>query len=305
MTATNKVADAIEAVGDAAEVMVETNQDVADIIRDAPSRGLGLAFGAFLIGTGIGGGIAYLLASRRLEAKYAQISADEIESMAEHYRDKARSLEAQAAKRPIDEIVKERGYASPDAKTSSRPMAVQPPQAVLESEDERAGGPDDSVMAEDEVEGPSGVKPHQPVERNIFRDHGDVEFEWNYHEERKRRTPDAPYVIHYDEREEMEGYHVMTLTYYTEDDVLCDERDNPVDPAERNDLIGEVNLERFGHGSNDPSVVFVRNDKLEIVYEVVRSPNSYSEEVHGIRHDSGLRGNLERMRARERDEQED
>jgi hypothetical protein len=69
-------------------------------------------------------------------------------------------------------------------------------------------------------------------------------------------------------------------------------------------LIGEKNLSRFGHGSQDPSVVYVRNDQLELVYEVVRSPQSYSEEVHGIKHESFEMGNLQRMRKRERDDAE-
>jgi hypothetical protein len=41
----------------------------------------------------------------------------------------------------------------------------------------------------------------------------------------RRRSPDIPYVIHYDERDEMEDYQEVTLTYYDGDDVLCDERD--------------------------------------------------------------------------------
>jgi hypothetical protein len=36
----------------------------------------------------------------------------------------------------------------------------------------------------------------------------------------------------------------------------------------------------------------------------VKSPNAYAEEVHGFQHTDYSR-NLERMRARERDEQED
>jgi hypothetical protein len=64
-------------------------------------------------------------------------------------------------------------------------------------------------------------------------------------------------------------------------------------------------LDRFGHGSNDPSIVYIRNDTLEIIYEVVKSPHYYAEEVHGFKHEDLYRGNLERMRARERDDNED
>ena len=74
---------------------------------------------------------------------------------------------------------------------------------------------------------------------------------------------------------------------------------------ERNALLGEERWSRFGHGSNDAAIVYIRNDQVEIIYEVVRSPISYAEEVHGFSHDDAYRGNLERMRARERDERED
>lgn len=282
MTAANA---ATEAVADAAEEVAEQALNVADASRGLSGRTLGISIGAFLVGSGIGGGLGYVLTRRRLEAKYAQIADDEIAGMREHYHARGKALEAEYAKRPVEEIVKARGYSSPDADATKPPMAVQPPEGVVESEDEKAGEPPEP----------------EPEVRNVFREHGDgVEFVWDYHEERKRRSPGTPYVIHYDERDEME-YQIVTLTYYDGDDVLCDERDNPVDPDERNNVVGEGNLDRFGHGSNDPAVVYIRNDKLELVYEVVKSPNSFAEEVHGFSHGAYDRGNVERMRARERD----
>jgi len=281
MTATDETAELVD--------------DVVESVEEATGgRGLGLAFGAFLVGVGIGGGVAYLLATRRLETKYQKLADEEIAGMREHYQEKARALESQARKRPVEELVQEKGYVSPDAKTTSPPMAVQPPSDVVASEDERAGEPD---------------KEPEPEVRNIFRDrHPEpepVEHEWDLQAELRKRSPDIPYVIHIDERDEMEGYEVVTVTYYDGDDVMCNDRDDIIDHDDRERLIGEKNLMRFGHGSEDPSIVYVRNDKLEMIYEVVRSPNSYAEEVQGFRHDSGYAGNVERMRSRERDEPEE
>lgn len=287
MTATDAVAE----VAEVAEEVAEQALNVASTSRGLDSRGFAFAFGAFLIGTGIGGSLTYVLAKRRLETKYGQIADDEIAEMREHYNAKGRALEAEYAKKPVEDLVKERGYSSPDSDTTKPPMAVPPPAGVVEDSDDREA-------AEREVH----ERLRAPEERNVFDEHGD--FEWDWHKERRGRAPDVPYVIHYDEREEMDGYDIHTLTYYEGDDVMCNERDEIIDPDDRNALVGEKNLERFGHGSNDPSVVYVRNDKLELVYEVVRSPNSYSEEVHGIKHESSGRGNLERMRARERDDPE-
>jgi len=251
-------------------------------------------FGFYALGMGVGSLTAYLVTKRLLQTKYQQIADDEIAEMKAHYQAKSRALEAEYAKRPVEDIVKERGYSSPDVRTDvAPPMAVQPPATVTEDEvdtpEKRQKVVDDLDEAETRV-------------KNVFEE-AQVDYEWDWHKERSRRTPDKPYVVHYDERLEME-YEDVTLTYYEQDDVLCDERDNPVDPDERDSIVGEANLNRFGHGSNDASVVYIRNDRLEILYEVVKSPNAFVEEVHGIKHDSGFGRNVERMRVRERDDPE-
>lgn len=295
MTATDA---ATEIVADVAEEVSDGALHVAEVSRGLSGRGLGLAAGAFLVGTGVGGGLTYLFASRRLETKFSQIADEEIAAMREHYRDKSKALEAEASKRPVEEIVKERGYTTTDASPTAPPMAVPPPRALADEMDDEM---DDSAMGEDEVEGPNGVKiPPQPVNQNVFEG-AEIVHEWDWHEERRKRSPEIPYVIHYDERHDLD-YQSLTLTYYEGDDVLCNERDEVIDPEGRDDMIGEKNLDRFGHGSNDAAIVYVRNDKLELVFELVKSPNSFAEEVHGFSHGAYDRGNLERMRARERGE---
>lgn len=256
-----------------------------------------------ICGAAAGGMAAFAIAYRKAEREQSARADAEIAEMREHFRAKGMALEAQAGKVDLDKIIKDRGYKSksPEPETSSSPpMAVKPPESVAEEP------PDDSAMAENDVEGPKGVKARgEAVVQNIFREHSETATpEWDRHKELRRRSPDTPYVVHYDERHEMEGYSDISLTYYEQDDVLCNERDEVVDPAERDRLVGEANLERFGHGSNDPNIVFVRNDSLEILYEIVKSPNSFAEEVHGFTHEAWNRGNLERMRRRElRDEE--
>lgn len=278
---------------------------VEELVDEVSTRSPALTIGAFLIGAGVGGGLAFIFTKRKLETKYSQLADDEIAEMREHYQAKGRALEAEAGKTDLSTLVAEKGYISPEPETSSSPpMAVQPPKSVIE--DDTAGGPpDDSAMAENAVEGPQGVKAKGEVAvRNIFSDREKaVVPEWDLHAELRRRTPDRPYVIHYDERHEMEEYSEVSYTYYAADDVLCNERDEVIDPAQRDDLVGEANLERFGHGNPDPMIVFIRNDNLEIMYEVIKSPNSFAEEVHGFTHEGWDRRNLERMRRRERDEE--
>lgn len=276
---------------------VETLQLLVD---ETPSRGYALAVGALLIGAGISGGLTWLLAKKRFELKYRQLADDEIDEMRAHYLAKAKAATGVANKGAVEAIITTRGYSPPSE--DQPPMAVQPPASVVEAEEST----DDSAMAVNAVEGTHGIKPPppEPEVRNVFRDRRPTEDEWDWHAERSKRSPDRPYVVHVDEKLELE-YEEMTLTYYSVDDVVCNERDEILDTEDRELKLGEANLNRFGHGSGDPSIVYIRNDTLELVFEVVLSPNSFSEEVHGFTHDSGYHGNLERMRARERDEQDE
>lgn len=244
----------------------------------------------FAIGAASAAVVTYFV-TKTVAEKEANARADtEIAEMREHWKAKGVALEAQMGKGDLSEIVREKGYKTKEPEQfKSPPMAVQPPASVVE--------PDDSEMAVNEVEGENGIRT-----RNVFRERErSVPYEWIAAEERKRRSPDRPYVIHQDERNEIEGYSEISYTYYSADDVLCNERDEVVDPADRDNLIGEANLERFGHGCDDPMIVHIRNDNLEIVYEIIKSPNSFAEEVHGFTHEGWDRGNVEKMRRRERD----
>ena len=283
MSASEKAVEtAQEVVADIAEEVAEQAIDFAEFARQMSKVKIQYGLLGVAIGATAGALAGFVIAYRKAETKYSQIADAEVAEMREHYRAKGVALEAEYAKKPVEEIVKDRGYSSPDARTHIRPpMAVQPPADVAEDEK---------------------VEKDEPKTKNIFEE-AQVTHEWDWHEERRKRSPDIPYVIHQDELHEME-YTEATLTYYEGDDVLCTDRDEPLDEADRERLIGEANLNRFGHGSGDASVVYVRNDQLELVYEVVKSPNHFAEEVHGFSHESYDRGNLERMRARERDDPE-
>lgn len=103
------------------------------------------------------------------------------------------------------------------------------------------------------------------------------EIEWDWEAEKNTRTKEEPYVIHRDEffADEM-GYTQSTVTYYAGDDVMTDELDTPI--YGHTAMVGELN---FGHGSGDPSVVYIRSELLEHEYEVVRHPGFFLVEVMG------------------------
>lgn len=283
---------AIDVTADAVAEVAHQAEGAEKAIRSLSSIKVQFGLLGAACGATVGALIAFKVAYSKAETKYNQFADDEIETMRRHYQAKMVALEATAAKEDLEDIVAEKGYASTDA---SPPMAVTPPTGVVEAAKEAL-----------QEQPPAAKVSKEPESRNIFKDAEaqDVEIhaEWDYHAEKTRRSPDIPYVIHYDERGEFADYTDMTLTYYEADDVLCNERDEIVPPEEREKLVGERNLERFGHGSNDANIVFIRNDSTELEIEVIKSPNSYAEEVHGFTHSANDRSNLERMRAREREQ---
>jgi len=110
---------------------------------------------------------------------------------------------------------------------------------------------------------------------------------WNYAAELESRTPNAPYVIHEDEyRESEHDYTQTTYTYWEGDDVLTDSDNQPI--VDRELTVGVANL-KWGHGSGDANVVFIRNDRLEVEAEVTRDPRSWEEEIQGL---DGAEGTL-------------
>lgn len=132
---------------------------------------------------------------------------------------------------------------------------------------------DDSDAELDETEG-------EEIQ-NIFASNGD---EWDLEEEKAHRHPDLPYVIHQDEYMSDElDFTQHTLTWYAGDDVLVDEADKPV--YNHHEVTGDL---KFGHGTNDPNVVYIRNEKLKSEYEILRHSGHFAEEIMGLEADAQI-----------------
>lgn len=265
-----------KAVDVAADVVGEVAQQaegVEQVIRSLSRVKISFASMGAVVGAAAGALAGYYFADKRLRTRYSEIADEEIAAMRQHFQDKVLAHENLVMKPPLDEIVEREGYS---VSSTSPPLAVTPPQAVVAAAEEAreqeasAAAP---VVEETEVE-----------ERNVFKDAEapPAEGEWDYQREIRRRSPVKPYVIHIDELDEMPTYDRVIYTYYEGDDVLCNEGDDVVAEVDRDKLVGEENLGRFGHGSNDSNIVYIRNDRLEMQFEVVLSPNSYQAEVAGF-----------------------
>ena len=127
----------------------------------------------------------------------------------------------------------------------------------------------DAELAVDEDEDEDA----EPIVDNVFA-HSD---DWDYDAELATRTSEDPYILHQDEfiNGEME-YDQSTLVYYAGDDIMADESDTPLYGYPSR--LGEL---KFGHGSTDKAVVYIRNEKLHAEWEVLLHTGRFEVEVLG------------------------
>lgn len=91
------------------------------------------------------------------------------------------------------------------------------------------------------------------------------------------RNETQPFVISresfaYDE--DYDNYDKITLTYYSRDRVLLDSEEDVITTDDVARMVGWRNLSQFGGESGDPDVVFVRNHRLRVDFEVVREEDT-------------------------------
>lgn len=83
-----------------------------------------------------------------------------------------------------------------------------------------------------------------------------------------------PYVISPYDFDSIDDYKTISLTYY-EDGIVEDEHGDVLDDDDVEDLVGLESLTHFGEYEDDS--VFVRNDFLQIDFEILRDPRTYAE----------------------------
>jgi hypothetical protein len=89
----------------------------------------------------------------------------------------------------------------------------------------------------------------------------------------------VPYVVSRDEHlEEGLEFSKVTLTWYSGDGVLTDERDSPLNDIS---IAGENFFLKFGELSEDPSIVYIRNERMTLDMEIILKEASFSETVLG------------------------
>lgn len=263
------------ATGALVEEVATNLEEVAEVTRTINAAVVGSFMGGTWFGMAVGGILGYRLGVRRTKVKAMEEAEAEIDEMREEFRrrdlarqnDFEKNLRGEEDKSEYEGVVLGYGgagapglvdYTNPEGRLRA-PVPVQPARPV----DPRSAGPDPSVSPE-EVDRTGG---------------------WNYQDEFANRRAGKPYVIHEDEftNDNLPQHSVTTYTYYQVDGVLADEDGSRLTDVQ--ETIGNA-LNRFGHGTSDPNVVFVRNDALQLQIEITRLPNeSYEQRVEGLQHD--------------------
>jgi len=146
---------------------------------------------------------------------------------------------------------------------------VYKPEPLVEDYEELVNGDDEAhevVLTVDD---------EPVVTHNVF---DDTDPNWSWKDELEHRKSKDIYVIHLSEFNSNESeYDQETVTYYQKDDILADQSDVPI--YNYGTLMGDL---KFGHGSQDEEVVNIRNDKIQMEWEVVFHPGAFEAEVLGF-----------------------
>ena len=124
---------------------------------------------------------------------------------------------------------------------------------------------------EEEIGEPSPMEQYKSTIKGAkyLAEHDDL-----LHEEEVYNNMDKPYVISPDDYGDPDvGYDTESLDYYEGDGVLTDSFGEIVENVD--ELVGRDFANHFGDYEKDS--VFIRNDEMEVDYEILRDYRSYSE----------------------------
>lgn len=99
------------------------------------------------------------------------------------------------------------------------------------------------------------------------------------YKQKEESAPEGPVVISPDEFGENPGYDSLSMTFYA-DNIVADENDEIVEDV--NDCIGFESLTHIGE--YEPDILYVRNDRLRIYYEITRDLRNYADVVGELPH---------------------
>lgn len=294
--------DTIEETLNVMDKTIDAMEEPLNVVKNNPWLLVGV--GVIALSVGAAGG--YFAAKKVLEPKYEKIAAQEIAEAKLFYASKHK----QGAFSTPEQVAEARGVTPEDTDSlveeskAVRYARKKAEAAMVQYKGEGETVEDISDQMDEERPVTKRVERELPPQvKNIFAEdqpQPEEDGAWNYEAELAGRDTTEPYVIHQDEYMENEPEHSqVTVTYYDGDDVLVDERERPIPDVD--ETIGLEATKLFGHGSTDPNIVYVRNDRLDLDFEVVLSTGKYAEIVLGFEDPSGQLEHSDRRGSRQRE----
>jgi hypothetical protein len=212
--------------------------------------------GVATLGAGIGLVVGYKIAEKRLTTHFEERIQEEEELIKEFYSFTAHKKPYATPEEAAVALIKETQPKVEDPRVKTQ--RVQYNKIVKE---EKYDGLAEFAETEEGCE----IDEEKVVTQNVFD---------------TNRDTNGPYIITQEEFMANDtGYEQATLTYYLVGETLSDARDEIIE--NRVDVIGPLIESNFGEGSSDANTVHIRNPKLQMEFEVVKSERSYSEDVLG------------------------
>ena len=205
-----------------------------------------------VVGFVLGAAAGSLVTWKLIEKKYMDMADDEIRSVKEMYRSKIVNPEVLEEKSDDQFVARE----APEF-TISMELTDEGKQ-LADRLNELTG----SYMSDKEK--PDYTAYSQAKEKhNVFDDAMPSEPEVKH---------DEPYIIDPTEFGEFSEYEQRELTYY-KDGVICENDTDMIDPY---DIFGDLDVgDHFGEYENDR--VFVRDDRRQVDYEILRDERTFME----------------------------
>lgn len=218
----------------------------------------------------------YVIASKKLEDKYIQISNKEIKEAKSMYQ-RMYSIPAVVEEPAQDEDILSKVRTATDTIDG---MPVDLVGAALKAMD-RYSPTDEEKAAAGERKAPTVI--------NIFTQHT-APGEEVIAALLADRDPATPYIITKEEFYQNDpDNEQIAFTYFEGDGILVDDREefNPIDNVDR--VAGEDNLLHFGYGSGDEHIVYIRNETVDPPMDlcITRSTGKYGDEVMQIGEEDG------------------
>ena len=240
----------------------------------------------FVAGSALGAGIGYFLTEKKLRTRFDQELEAEVHAVKNQYR------LIRKENITIDDV-------SPELATKIHDHLSKDPE-YAKALSEEFGENREIAEARKEFGYSENAQPGE--ERNLFRDAAvdpdEIEKEPKTELDilKENRTADEPYIITIEEFSSDKDYGKVLLCYYEGDDVVTDEANIVVPDVDR--MIGNDALTNFGKFSGDMEIVYIRNERIDTDFEIIREARKYTEAVMGI----GENKNRKRSKLMEDDE---